>query len=381
MSGLPAGQPSDICCDLSAEQEQQKAPCGCKEQRNRMSEFVREAGAAGGVALQRDERLACHTTFRIGGPADLLAYANTQAQLESLMGIACSYGIPTTILGGGSNVLVSDAGVRGLVIANRTREFAISPAYSAGPMARRTLPGCDAELVADSGVMLAGLARRSIREGWSGLEWAVSVPGTVGGAIIGNAGAQGGQIADNLLWVLASFPGEGRRVVAAEELALSYRGSAWKRCLSAGEAIPAVLAAAFGLKRGDAHVMATRAETYLAQRRASQPGEPSAGSVFRNPPGDHAGRLIDAAGLKGYRVGGAAISARHANFIVNPDRTATAADVLQLMNIMRERVYESAGIALEAEILFIGTWPSQPPFMHSALSCAGLGRPQLSATS
>lgn len=348
MRSFPAGQPSAIRSDPSAELD---------GQRQRVFEFVREAGSLG-VVVRRDEPLARHTTFRIGGPADLFAYTNTQTQLESLRDLAHGYGISSTILGGGSNILISDAGVRGLVIANQTREVEMR----------------DAELVVDSGVMTAGLARRSIREGWSGLEWAVSVPGTVGGAIIGNAGAHGGQVADNLLWVLASFPGEGRRVVPAEELAFSYRGSAWKRCATTGEAMPAVLTAAFRLKPGDPHTMTIRAERYLALRRASQPVEPSAGSVFRNPPGDHAGRLIDAAGLKGYRVGGAVISRQHANFIVNPDRSGTAADVLELINLARAQVYESAGIELETEILLIGAWSSEP-------TIKSVGRAHASVTS
>jgi UDP-N-acetylmuramate dehydrogenase len=297
------------------------------------------AAAALGITVTPDEPLARHTTFRIGGPADLYAATTTIDQLEKLAELAAEHGIPATILGGGSNVLVSDAGVRGLVIANQTRSC------------EWRIP----ELVADSGVALAGLARSGIKAGWSGLEWAVSVPGTVGGAVVGNAGAHGGDIAGNLAWALVAYPGKVRQVLTGEQAAFSYRSSGLKRQLATGESHPVVLAAAFALTRGDVAEMTARADGFLARRRSSQPVEPSAGSIFRNPPGDHAGRLVEAAGLKGRRIGGAQIPERHANFIVNAGG-ATASDVVALMNLIRQRVYESSGIELVPEILFLGEW-------------------------
>jgi UDP-N-acetylmuramate dehydrogenase len=232
--------------------------------------------------------------------------------------------------------------------------------------------------------MLAGLARWAIREGWSGLEWAISIPGTVGGAVVGNAGAHGGQIADTLAWALVTYPGRGRQVLSAAELGFGYRSSVLKAppyppilvgqstspqepalspVLSSVEGLPKgweagggiVLAAGFDLVPGDVAAMTAKAAGFLARRRASQPAEPSAGSIFRNPPGDYAGRLIEAVGLKGHRVGGAQISPRHANFIVNTGG-ATAADVLSLMELMRARVHEQFGVALVPEILLIGSW-------------------------
>jgi UDP-N-acetylmuramate dehydrogenase len=215
--------------------------------------------------------------------------------------------------------------------------------------------------------MLAGLARSAIREGWSGLEWAVSVPGTVGGAVIGNAGAHGGCIADRLAWAEVCYPGYGRRVLTAAELGYSYRSSVLKeqlahRAAEAGsqpfdsvQGRSIVLRAAFNLTHGDVAEMMARADGFLARRRATQPVEPSAGSVFRNPPGDYAGRLIEAVGLKGQRLGGAQISPRHANFIVNTGN-ARAADVLGLICLARQRVYDQTGIELVLELLLLGEW-------------------------
>lgn len=316
-----------------------------------------EVTKALGVTVAADEPLARHTTFHIGGPADLYAAANSIAQLERLAELATVHALPLTILGGGSNILVSDAGVRGLVIANQARDCGFS--ISDLRLDAMDPPPTGADMVAAAGVALAGLARWTIRHGWAGLEWAVSVPGTVGGAVIGNAGAHGGDIARNLAWALVAYPGEGHapRLFTGADLAFAYRNSVLKQ--QGGRAV--VLAAGFKLTRGDPAELAARADGFLARRRASQPTEPSAGSIFRNPPGDHAGRLIEAAGLKGQRIGDAQVSPRHANFIVNVEQ-ATAADVLALIDLIRGRVFEQFGIELIPEILFLGDWPAQPPY-------------------
>jgi len=330
------------------------------------------AAADLGVKVSLDEPLARHTTFRIGGLADLFAEATTTAQLAALVALAAEQGIPTTVLGGGSNVLVSDAGVRGLVIANRTRQLEI----------RLGMPGPDGQhgaegqpyLVADSGVPLAGLARWAIRKGWAGLEWAVSVPGTVGGAVIGNAGAHGGDMAGNVAWTQVVSPDLGRQVLTATALAFAYRSSALKTHGVSGDAQtgglvqtartplgsrPVILTVGLYAVPGETTEMAARAERFLARRRTTQPVEPSAGSIFRNPRDDYAGRLVEAAGLKGQRIGGAQISPRHANFIVNTGQ-ATAADVVALMNLMRSRVHQLTGIVLIPEISFLGDWTAHP---------------------
>jgi len=316
-----------------------------------------EAAEALGVTVAADEPLARHTTFHIGGPADLYAAVNTIAQLERLAELAAAHALPLTILGGGSNILASDGGVRGLVIANQTRDFGVRVADLR--LADPALLTVGADVLAASGVALAGLARWTIKQGWAGLEWAVSVPGTVGGAVIGNAGAHGGDIARNLAWAFVADPGAGRapRLRAAADLEFTYRSSILKR--RSGGAV--VLAAGFNLSRGDPVELAACADGFLARRRASQPTEPSAGSIFRNPPGDVAGRLIEAVGLKGQRIGGAQVSPRHANFIVNVAQ-ATAADVLALIDLIRQRVFAQFGVELIPEILFLGDWSAQPPY-------------------
>jgi UDP-N-acetylmuramate dehydrogenase len=315
-----------------------------------LARFI-QAAAGLGSSVAEQEPLARHTTFRIGGPADLYAVATTVDQLARLANLAAEHGIPITVLGGGSNVLVSDAGVRGLVIANQTRnyEWRINESRISNPSA------ATAQLIAESGVLLAGLARTAIKAGFGGLEWAVSVPGTVGGAAIGNAGAHGSDIAHNLIEAIVAYPGLGRQTLTAEQLAFAYRSSLLKRQLAAGAAQPVMLTATFEMVPGDAAALAALADSYLARRRASQPVEPSAGSIFRNPPGDHAGRLVEAVGLKGQRIGGAQVSPRHANFIVNVEN-ARAADVRALLDLMRQRVFEQTGIELAPEILLMGEW-------------------------
>ncbi|MCX7670073.1 MAG: hypothetical protein N2439_08375, partial [Anaerolineae bacterium] len=165
----------------------------------------------------------------------------------------------------------------------------------------------------------------------------------------------------NLAWALVWYAGRGRLLLTADELAFPYRGSRLKQQIGAGGPPPVVLAAAFRLTPGDASEIAARADAYLARRRATQPTEPSAGSIFRNPPGDYAGRLIEAVGLKGHSIGGAQISPRHANFIVNVAQ-ATAADVVALIDLCRQRVFETFGVELMPEIQFLGDWPVQPPY-------------------
>jgi UDP-N-acetylmuramate dehydrogenase len=330
----------------------------------------REEATRQGLTVSEQEPLARHTTFRIGGPADLYAAAASPHELGALARLAWAYDVPALVLGGGSNMLVGDAGVRGLVIANQSRAIVEDPhdgkerRDGAAPAGKLPLPFDRGrpQIIADSGVALAGLARWAMRAGWSGLEWAVSIPGTVGGAIVGNAGAHGGEIADNLAWALAAMPDGGQAVLTAEELAFAYRSSMLKRRLAQDQAAPVVLTAGFSLTPGDAAEMTARAESFLAHRRATQPVEPSVGSIFRNPPGDYAGRLVEAAGLKGHRRGGACISLRHANFIVNDSGQARAADVLALIILMRTRVFEMAGVELIPEILFVGDWPSRPPY-------------------
>lgn len=196
---------------------------------------------------------------------------------------------------------------------------------------------------------MAGVARVAIRAGLGGLEWAVSVPGTVGGAVVGNAGAHGGCIADSLVTAEVVLIGGERLQLTAAELQLGYRTSRFKT----GELRGVILAATFALHEDDAERLSRVAASYLDYRRRTQPTEASVGSIFRNPPGDYAGRLIEAAGLKGLRRGDAQVSPVHANFIVNLGN-ATASDVKGLVQEIQQRVFASFGVRLEPEILFCG---------------------------
>jgi UDP-N-acetylmuramate dehydrogenase len=299
-----------------------------------------------GLTVLRSESLAKHTTMRVGGPADLFVAAGTLPQLVAVLALAREHGVSAWLLGGGSNVLVSDAGVRGLVIANGCREIRRHEGHV---------------VWAESGANLAGLARQTVRWALSGLEWGVSVPGTVGGAVVGNAGAHGGSVADNLL--RATLVQADGRIVEwpATRFQFAYRYSTLKEQIRAGESAPLVLAAAFQLAGADPAQVEARATEFLAYRRATQPVEPSAGSIFQNPPGDYAGRILDSLGFKGRHHGGAAFSTGHANFIVNHGG-ATAADVISLIDEARQATWRQMAVALVPEILFIGAWPEQPPY-------------------
>jgi UDP-N-acetylmuramate dehydrogenase len=326
--------------------------------------------------LRRDEPLSRHTTFRIGGAADLFLAVQTEGELIATVRWARERGLPYVVLGGGSNVLVADEGVRGLVIANRAanrtanRTSGRQPkrAVSYQPSATGHRP-CQVLHLA-SCVPLGRFARYAIHRRLAGLEWAVGIPGTVGGAIVGNAGAHGGCVADSLVAVRVLDAGGEVRALAAAEMGFGYRSSLFKRRITKdeerGEDIQdrrqaIILSAEFALQAGDRQELEARATEYLAQRRRMQPKGFSAGSVFRNPSGDTAGRLIEAAGLKETRCGGARISEKHANFIINC-AGATAADVLALMDLARQRVFGHCGVALEPEIVFVGDWARHPPF-------------------
>ncbi|MCS7060075.1 MAG: UDP-N-acetylmuramate dehydrogenase [Anaerolineae bacterium] len=296
---------------------------------------------------KRNEPLARYTTARIGGPADLLVEARTVEELVALVNRADEVGMPCIVVGGGANMLVSDAGVRGLVVLNRTRAT------------RFEMKELSARVEADSGVVLATLARECIERGLAGIEWAIGVPGTVGGAVVGNAGAYGTEVATNLHLARVLRRGRQPEYWTPRQLAFAYRQSALKRYRP--ESRPIVLSALFDLKRDHRVNLERRAAEFQARRRASQPPGATMGSMFKNPPGDYAGRLIDACGLKGARRGGAMISPVHANFFVNTTGQATATDVKALIDLARETVRQQFGIWLELEIELVGDWPDLPP--------------------
>ncbi len=294
-----------------------------------------------GLTLERDVPLARFTTARIGGPADALVVVEEVPALAEVVRAAWADGIPITLLGGGSNVLIADRGVRGLVVLNRARALRFES---------------DGRVWAASGVLLPTLARLCAERGWAGLEWAIGVPGTVGGAVVGNAGAHGGDIASCLEAVELLLPEDGIVTWPAEQLALSYRTSRLKTWPTRPR--PVVLAARFVLRPEDPEAILERMAAFSAYRRRTQPGGASIGSMFRNPPGDYAGRLIEAAGLKGARRGGIVISTLHANFFIN-EGNGTAADVRALMAEVQRRVQEQFGVLLEPEIEFLGEWEDE----------------------
>lgn len=310
--------------------------------------------AAFGVRVEQDRPLAPFTSIKIGGPAEYFAKVETVAQLLKLVRWARSIGLPYLILGGGSNVLISDAGVRGLVIHNRCRTVRVDePPCCDYPLDERPF------VFAESGAPTAGVARTAVRAGLTGLEWAVSIPGTIGGAVVNNAGAHGGEIKDVLWNALVLDEEDTVQDFRPAHFAYAYRQSSLKRgrVIQAGFG-PVVLTVNFRLHRGDPAQIRATADGYLEHRRRTQPVEPSLGSTFTNPPGDFAGRLIEAAGLKGYRIGGVMVSPVHANFIVNPGGVgaATAADVVRLIDHIRTTVLQRFGVELKPEIQWVGTW-------------------------
>jgi len=321
-----------------------------------------------GVEIREGVSLAPLTAMKVGGPAAYFATVTTIDQMLKVVRWARAAGLPTTILGGGSNILVSDAGVRGLVIYNRCRLVRVDAAPCC-VFTRAHVAGVDdAEddrpfLFAESGAAMAGAARTSVAAGLTGLEWAVSVPGTVGGAVVGNAGAHGGEIRDNLWNVMLLNEAGDVEEVAAEQLQFGYRSSALKQKIAGCGGVPAgfgpvVFCANFRLAEGDAATIKARADEYLRHRRRTQPVEASVGSTFKNPPGDFAGRLIEAAGLKGARRGGVEVSLQHANFIVNRGGvgSARAADVAELIAHIQATVQEQFGVLLEPEVQLVGEW-------------------------
>jgi UDP-N-acetylmuramate dehydrogenase len=292
-----------------------------------------------GVKTSRDEPLARFTTMRVGGPADLFATVHNVHELRAVVRFARSRDIPLTLLGRGSDVVIADAGIRGLVVQNRAEGSRID--------------GDGATYTAESGVPMARAATETQKAGLSGLEFGLAIPGTVGGAVWANAGAHENDVAAIIeaADVLLGDGTEGR--LPAADLALTYRDSRFKT-----EPADVVLGATFRLEPADATTIAGRLDEIRRWRREHQPlGIPSAGSAFRNPPGDSAGRLIDEAGLKGFRVGGAAISEKHANFIVN-DQKGTAADVRAVLDRARDEVAKRFGVELVPEIQFLGDWGS-----------------------
>jgi UDP-N-acetylmuramate dehydrogenase len=297
------------------------------------------AAIPGASAVQENAPVARFTSLRTGGPADWLVVVETVTALRKAVVLAWRCGCKCRVLGGGSNVLVSDEGIRGVVVLNRARGVCF------------TRGGVKAE----SGVSLSTLVRECVAQGLGGLEWAVGIPGSVGGAIVGNAGAWGGDVASALIRGQVLGQDGVVRTWLPERFTFGYRTSLLKAPSSPGGRQEVVLGAEFRLQRRERKDLEERVEEIVSQRKASQPAGATCGSVFKNPPGDYAGRLIEAVGLKGHRRGSAEISGKHANFVVNRGG-AKAADVKGLIDLARSSVSARFGTELELEIELLGEW-------------------------
>ncbi|MEO5704117.1 MAG: UDP-N-acetylmuramate dehydrogenase [Candidatus Limnocylindrales bacterium] len=297
-----------------------------------------------GVKAERGMPLGKQTTMRVGGPADLFATAHNAFELRGLVRFARARALPLLLLGRGSNVVVSDRGVRGLVVHVRAEGTRIDgDAY-----------------IAEAGVPMARAATETQKAGLSGLEFGLAIPGSTGGAVWANAGAHGADVKSVLeLADVVLADGSEARLPAAE-LGLGYRESRFKHTPDDSPA-EVVIGARFRLEPASEEVIKARLDDIRHWRQAHQPlGIPSAGSVFRNPvDGPSAGALIEAAGLKGSQDGGATVSPKHANFIVN-DRKGTAADVRRLMDRVRATILATTGVDLVPEIIFVGDWTGWP---------------------
>lgn len=299
--------------------------------------IVEELTARFGEQVRRDVALAPYTSARIGGPADAIVTVNSADELADAVTMLWEADAPYFLLGGGSNVLVSDEGVRGITILNRAK----SVRFEAGGMPR---------VWAESGVIFTNLANRCAGKGLSGLEWAATVPGTIGGAVYGNAGAFGGDMAHSLIQAELLTP-KGREQWSVSRFAYGYRTSALKR----HESKAVVLSAELGLRNATKEKVSVKIGEFSERRKATQPPGASMGSMFKNPQGDAAGRLIEAAGLKGTRVGSAEVSPIHGNFFINHGKSR-ASDVRALVVLVQEKVHEKFGVDLELEVEMIGEW-------------------------
>lgn len=304
--------------------------------------LVRELRALAGVRVWAEAPLAPFTTIGTGGPADFLVAVDTVPALVTVLEWLEEHGLPWICLGAGSNLLVADEGFRGAVV-KLSHGFHYVEGLPTSPLREHG----EVVITAGGGTLLSRLAAVVAEVGLSGLEFACGIPGSLGGAVAMNAGAHGGSMSEVVSEVeLVDLAGV--RLVAGAELEWGYR-SCWLPPCSI------VTAARLRLMSFDRESVLRQQRHFLKERRASQPrGVRTFGSVFKNPPGVPAGQLLEAAGLKGLRLGGAEVSSVHANFLVNVGN-ATSRDVLALMEIMREKVYEVSGIQLEPEVKLLGT--------------------------
>lgn len=294
-----------------------------------------------GIKTSRDEPLARFTTMRVGGPADLFAEVRNLFELRGIVRFARSRDIPLFLIGRGSDLVISDAGIGGLVVLVRAAGYQLE----------------GGRLVADAGLPMARAATVTRDAGLSGLEFGLAIPGTVGGAVWANAGAHGSDVRSVLGEAIVVTADGSEAMLGPDELCMAYRETRLKHGVAGRPEV--VIAATFQLQPAESETIAARLDDIRRWRQAHQPvGQKSAGSVFRNPEGESAGRIIDELGLKGRRVGGAVVSPRHANFIVN-DGAASAADVRRLAEQVRAVVRRERGLQLRFEVEFVGDWGAE----------------------
>ncbi len=298
-----------------------------------IGQLYQKLKAEGNFEVRINEPLSKHTTWRVGGPAEIMCLPQSPEDCAFLLRLCSTYQIPVTLLGSGSNVLVADGGLKGVVI--KTQKL-------------KTVVWDGVQVTAGAGVSLPFLSQEAYKKSLSGLEFAAGIPGTIGGAAIMNAGAYGSSLAQ-VVSRITTLTEEGKfKIYSREELQFNYRTSILK---NKNELVVEVVLL---LKPGDPLEIRKAMDKNLREREAKQPlNLPNAGSVFKNPPGDSAGRLIEAAGAKGWRVGDAQVSEKHANFIVNLGK-AKAADIIQLIKEVQRTVKEKFSVTLETEIIFLG---------------------------
>jgi len=307
-----------------------------------MSVPIRKLQEIFGGRLQENVRMANYTTSRVGGPALGLIAVNTLDEMREAANTLWDLDVPFKLIGSGSNILVSDKGYAGIILLNHCHNIRINT--------QKEPP----TIFAESGANLSNIARQSALRGLSGLEWAGSVPGSVGGAVYGNAGAFGSDISRSLISIQALLRGEGEVTLTAEDLKFAYRSS----CLKREKKDVLILSATLQAERSSREAAWKTLMEMSEKRQATQPTGASTGSTFKNPPGDYAGRLIEAAGLKGLQDGHARFSGLHTNFIVN-DGNSSAQEYLKLIRLAQKTVMEKFGVALELEIELIGEFDDE----------------------
>ena len=292
-----------------------------------------------GDQLQEGMLMSSYTSARVGGSADAAIIIRSKEDLAKISSDMWEKEIPFMMIGGGSNLLVSDKGIRELLIINKAKSIQFYKDTE------------EPALEVDSGTSMNSLAQKAANWGLDGLEWAATIPGTLGGAIYGNAGAFQGNMAGNLVSTLINFPKTGPVQWKVEKLEYEYRSSILKR----NQLDSVILSAILSVTKSTPEVVRERMVENSKKRHDSQPKGASMGSTFKNPPGDSAGRLLEGSGLKGMQIGNAMISSVHANFIVN-NGEANAEDIKALIDYARQKVAEKYGVNLELEIELAGEW-------------------------